>query len=233
VKRFFLITAFFLSGVISLNAQLLDTLQYLFRQKYSVDLRLESRNSFIANELTSIQGIRMGITFQRKLRLGGGVSWLKTDGYSWLRTNVTKDVYEEGPDGEPELVKKYLKFIYACYYLDFVFYKTTHWQLSVPIQVGTGSLWFQKEKAYNMRNKEPKQFLFLYEPGITLQYKVFKWLGGGADATYRFALHDRKKTGMQLSNLSFTLKALFYFDYLFYELFPNSELTRRYGPAYW
>jgi hypothetical protein len=48
VKRFFLITAFFLSGVISLNAQLLDTLQYLFRQKYSVDLRLESRNSFIA-----------------------------------------------------------------------------------------------------------------------------------------------------------------------------------------
>lgn len=215
------------------RAQLLDTLRNLIQHKYSVDVRLESRNSFINHELTSITGVRLGITFRRKLRLGGGISWLKTDGYSWLKTNVSRDFYVADAEGGTQVVKKYLKFVYACYYLDFVFYKTRHWQLSVPIQAGTGALWFQENKDYKFRTGEKKYFLFLYEPGITLQYKVFKWLGGGADATYRFALQNRKKTEMQLSNLSFTLKALFYFDYLFYELFPKHEITKRFGPAYW
>jgi hypothetical protein len=175
----------------------------------------------------------MGLTFKRKLRIGAGISWLKTDGYWWLTTNVTKDFSIQRPNGETQIVKKYLKFMYASYYIDFVFYKTQHWQLSVPIQVGTGFLWFQNKKAYSFGNKETKYLLFLYEPGITLQYKVFKWMGAGADVAYRFALQDRKKTGVQLSNLSLTFKALFWFDYLFYELFPKHELTKEFGPAYW
>jgi len=215
------------------RTQLLDTLRDFLKHKYSVDVRLESRASIIGNELTSISGVRIGLTFKRKLRLGGGISWLKTNGYSWLKTNVTKDFYVQGPDGKTEIQKKYLKFVYACYYIDFVFYKTQHWQLSVPLQLGTGYLWFQETKKYSFGNKEPKYILLIYEPGITLQYKAFKWLGAGADATYRFCLQDKKKTGEHLSNLSFTLKALFYFDYLFYELFPKSAVTKKYGPAYW
>ena len=201
------------------KAQLLDTIRDFLKHKYSIDVRLESRASFINNELTSVSGVRMGLTFKRKLRLGAGLSWLKTDGYSWLKTNVTKDFEVLGSDGKLEIQKKYLKFVYACYYIDFVFHKTQHWQLSVPIQLGTGYLWFQENKKYSFGNSEQKYLLLIYEPGITLQYKAFKWLGAGADATYRFSLQDRKKTGVHLSNLSFTLKALFYFDYLFYELF--------------
>lgn len=222
-----------LFGSLSSKAQLLDTLRDFLKHKYSIAVRLESRNSIIANELTSISGVRIGLTFKRKLRLGAGFSWLKTDGHSWLKTNVTKDFYVQGTDGKTETVKKYLKFVYTCYYLDFVFYKTQHWQLSVPIQIGTGFLWFQEKKKYAFRNNEKKYLLFLYEPGITLQYKAFKWLGVGADVTYRFALQNRKETGVQLSNLSLTFKALFYFDYLFYELFPKNEITKLYGPAYW
>lgn len=228
-----LVILVFLLTVASVNAQLLDTLRTLIKSKYSIDVRLESRNSFINHELTSISGVRMGLTFKRKLRLGAGLSWLKTDGYSWLKTNVTKDVYIQKADGTTEVQTKYLKFVYACYYLDFVFHKTRHWQLSVPIQVGTGYLWFQDNKKYAFGTKDPKYFLFLYEPGITLQYKVFKWLGAGSDVTYRFSLQDRKKTEVQLSNLSLSFKALFWFDYLFYELFPKHELTKEFGPAYW
>lgn len=215
------------------RAQLLDTLRDFLNSKYSVDVRLESRNSIISNELTSIRGVRIGLTFKRKLRIGTGLSWLKTDGHSWLKTNVTKDFSVLNEDGTTSVIKKYLKFVYVCHYLDFVFYKTQHWQLSVPIQLGTGYVWFQENKIYSFGNKETKYFLAFYEPGITLQYKVFKWLGAGADVTYRFALQDRKKTGVQLSNLSLTFKALFYFDQLFYVLFPKHELTKKYGPAYW
>jgi len=232
VRKVLFIVVLFFCAMVS-RAQLLDTLRDFLKHKYSIDVRLESRASFIDNELTSISGIRAGLTFKRKLRIGGGISWLKTDGYSWLKTNVTKDFYVQDEDGKTEVVKKYLKFIYLCYYLDFVFYKTQHWQLSVPIQIGTGYLWFQDTKNYSFGNKQPRYLLFLYEPGITLQYKVFKWLGAGADISYRFALQDRKKTGEHLSNLSLTFKALFSFNYLYYELFPKSKLSKKYGPAYW
>jgi hypothetical protein len=210
----------------------LDTLRYFLKHKYSIDVRLESRNSFIDHELTSISGVRVGLSFKRKLRLGGGISWLKTDGYSWLKTNITKDFYVTS-NGKTEIVSKYLKFVYACHYLDFVFYKTKHWQLSLPIQVGTGFLWFQQNKSYSLVNGEPKYLLFLYEPGITLQYKFFKWFGCGADIAYRFAIQDRNKTGEQLSSPSLTFKALFWFDQLFYEIFPDNVLTKKFGPAYW
>ena len=219
--------------VVSGKAQLLDTLRDFLKHKYSVDVRLESRATFIDNELTCISGVRAGLTFKRKLRIGTGVSWLKTDGYSWFKTNVTRDFIRTSDNGTTQTVKKYLKFVYICSYLDYVFYKTQHWQLSVPIQVGTGFLWFQETKNYSFANNEKKRLLFLYEPGITLQYKIFKWLGAGSDVTYRFALQNRKETGVQISNLSLTFKALFWFDYLFYEVFPKNKITKKYGPAYW
>ena len=224
---------FLLLGSVFGKAQLLDTLRDFLKTKYSVDVRLESRASFIGNELTSISGVRAGLTFKRKLRIGGGLSWLKTNGYNWLKTNVKKDFYNVNDFGKTDTISKYLKFVYLCHYIDFVFYKTKHWQLSVPIQIGTGLLWFQEKKNYSFGNKESKYLLFLYEPGITIQYKAFKWLGVGADVAYRFAVQNRKKTGEQLSSPSLTFKALFWFDYLFYELFPKHEITKRFGPAVW
>ena len=96
----------FLFCTVTVKSQLLDTLRDFLRHKYSVDVRLESRASIIGNELTSISGIRMGLTFKRKLRIGVGLSWLKTDGYGWLKTNVTKEFYVEGSDGKTEVVQK-------------------------------------------------------------------------------------------------------------------------------
>lgn len=224
---------FFLTLSLFGRAQLLDTLQDLFKHKYSIDARLESRNSFIDNQLVSVSGVRLGLAFQRKLKIGGGISWLKTQGSGWLKSNIKKDFYSTNPFGKTDTISKYLKLAYFCLYADFVFYKTKRWQLSVPVQVGLGSLWFQEEKSYVFRKRDEKYFLFLYEPGITVQYKVFKWAGLGTDVAYRFAMQDSKQTGKRLSSPSLTFKLLFWFDQLFYEVFPESEITKRFGPGYW
>ena len=224
---------FLLTISVCLKAQLLDTLQDLFRHKYSIDARLESRNSFIDNQLTSVSGVRLGLAFQRKLKIGGGISWLKTEGSGWLKNNIRKDFYYTNAAGKTDTISKYLKLAYFCLYADFVFYKTKHWQLSVPIQIGLGSLWFQTQKTYTFRKSDQKHFLFLYEPGITVQYKIFKWAGLGTDVAYRFAMQNSKLTGKRLSSPSLTFKVLFWFDQLFYELFPKSEVTKRFGPSYW
>ena len=207
------------------KAQFIDSLNYAFKHKYSIDARLESRTSFINHQFTSVTGVRLGVAFQRKLRIGGGISWLKT--------HVSNNFYSTNALGKTDTLTKFLKFVYFCYYIDFVFYKTKRWQLSVPIQLGTGSSWYQQTKSYSFGNNEEKHFLFLYEPGITVQFKLFKWLGGGADFAYRFAFQNSKKSNVHLNSPSLSFKALFWIDQLFYELFPKSELTKKYGPAYW
>ena len=85
------------------ETQLVDSLRTLFKKKYSIDTRLESRNSFIDHELTSVNGVRLGLAFQRKLKLGFGVSWLKTP--------VSKRFYPQNEFGKIDTVKKYLKFM--------------------------------------------------------------------------------------------------------------------------
>jgi len=180
-----------------------------------------------------VSGIRLGLAFQRKLKIGAGISWLKTQGNGWLQTDIKRDFYSTNAFGKTDTITKYLKLAYVCFYADFVFYKIKHWQLSVPIQLGCGSLWFQEGKNYSFKKTDRKSFLFLYEPGITIQYKLFRWVGLGADVAYRFAMQNSNKTGERLSSPSLTFKALFWFDQLFYEIFPESKLTKKYGPAYW
>src|SRR5687767_4963433 len=113
----------------------MDSLSDVFKHKYSVDARFESRYSFIDHQVINVTGLRLGVAFQRKLRIGGGISWLRSE----VTNNLNSTKASDGND----TLAKYLKFVYLCYYMDFVFYKNKRWQLSVPIQLGTGVSWFQ------------------------------------------------------------------------------------------
>jgi hypothetical protein len=206
------------------NAQLMDSIPTLLRHKYSVDARLESRYSFINHAPISVSGVRLGLAFERKLRIGGGLSWLNSD--------IMVDLPKQAGDQNVLQRNRYMKFVYVSYYVDFVFHKTKRWQLSVPIQAGTGLSWYQDYKPYRLRGNNTKYLLLLYEPGITAQFKVFKWAGLGADVAYRFTLKNNK-VAESLNSPTYSFKILFWFDQLYYELFPESELAKKYGPAYW
>ena len=215
----------FLAICVSGKAQFLDSLNVVFRSKSIIDARLESRYSFIRNNIISVTGVRLGVAYKRKLRIGGGLSWLETNReYSFYQKNALGDLYEE---------KKYLKFAYICYYIDFVYYRTKRWQLSVPIQAGTGLTWFQKERGYSLRNTDRKHFLLLYEPGITAQFKLLRYVGLGGDVAFRFIMNRHKKIGEQLNSPTFSIKLLFWPDQLFYVCLPNHKITKRFGPAEW
>ena len=134
------------------KAQFMDTLHDVINRKSSIDARIESRNSFINNRIISITGVRLGIAFQRKLRIGGGISWLKSD--------FKRNFYSLNENGKTDTVVKHLKLAYIDYYIDFVFYKTKRWQLSVPIQAGTGFAWWQQKKTFSLFGPEKKYFLF-------------------------------------------------------------------------
>jgi hypothetical protein len=216
----FVLFLFYFKG----EAQLLDTFRVLLKNKSSLDLRLESRYSFINNDLAVISGIRIGASFKRKLRLGGGISWLKSDilhsNYTISETNVVT------------YTPNYLKLAYLAFYADFVFYKTKRWQVSIPIQTGVGYSWYQSDYTYAFSSGK-KYLFFLYEPGVSTHFKIFKWCGLGLDVGYRFALKNNHYIDERFSSPTYAFKVLFWADQLYYELFPDSKLARKKGPAAW
>ena len=213
-----------LSACFAVKAQFLDTFKVFLRSKPSIDARLESRYSFLNNNATKVSGVRLGLSFRRKLRIGIGYSWLSTD---VVDKKLITDAY-----GKIRYADNYLKFGYLCYYADFVFHKTKRWQLSVPIQVGTGMYWSQYHNGFQTV-KSKKRLLLFYEPGITVQFKITKWLGIGLDVCARLALRNTNYVGEKLNSFILAPKLLIWFDQIFYMSAPKSKLTKKFGPAYW
>ena len=220
-KIILILCAFIFSNA---SAQYRDTLHEIFKRKSGLDARLESRFSFINNEVIGVTGFRLGVAFQRKLRVGGGLSWLRTD--------YKKTFYYASDTGTIGKLNKHLKFAYVCFYVDFVFYKEKRWQLSVPIQVGGGLAWYQEKFSYNFYGPDKKYVLILYEPGITAQFKVFKWFGLGSDIAYRFSPYN-KHIGLHLNSPTYSFKIHIWLDQLYYSIFPESKLSKKRGPAAW
>lgn len=214
----FLIISFTTKG------QFLDTFKVFLKSRPSIDARLESRYSFLNNSPTKVSGVRLGLSFRRKLRVGIGYSWLDTDVKD---AKLITDAF-----GNLRYTNEYLKFGYVCYYADFVFHKTKRWQLSVPIQVGTGMYWTQYNDGLKTIKSKQRLLLF-YEPGITVQFKATRWCGLGLDVCARLALRNTKYVGEKLNSFVLAPKLLIWFDQIFYMTFPKSKITQKYGPAYW
>lgn len=202
----------------------MDTFKVFLRSKPSIDARLESRYSFLNNTATKVSGVRLGLSFRRKLRVGIG--------YSWLDAEVKDKKFITDINGNARYTDNYFKFGYICYYADFVFHKTKRWQLSIPIQVGTGMYWTQYSNGSQII-KSKKRLLLFYEPGITIQFKITKWLGLGLDVCGRLALRNTQYVGNKLNSFVLAPKLLIWFDQIFYIVAPKSKLTKKYGPAYW
>ncbi|MES2566624.1 MAG: hypothetical protein V4565_07145 [Bacteroidota bacterium] len=206
------------------EGQFLDTFKVLLHSRPSIDARLESRYSFLNHNATKVTGVRLGLSFRRKLRVGLG--------YSWLDTDVSDKILITDAYGRIRYTDSYLKFGYLCYYADFVFHKTKRWQLSVPIQVGTGMYWSQYNNGLQTI-KSKKRLLLFYEPGITVQFKITRWCGLGLDVCARLALRNTNYVGEKLNSFVLAPKLLIWFDQIFYMALPKSKLTKKFGPAYW
>jgi hypothetical protein len=128
--------------------------------------------------------------------------------------------------GKPYIIEKGLKFYYASAAIEYVFYKSKHWEVGMPLQIGFGESYYQHtkngEKIITNRNLN-----FIYEPAISVEYRVFKWVGVGADFGYRFMLANTKILNQQLNSPIITIDLMIYYREIFKSLFPKSKLAKK------
>lgn len=209
----------------SLHAQYRDTLHQAFTSSKTFDGRYESKNSFSDGNRIEVVSFKLGVTFGKKVSIGGG--------YAFLNTSLSKRTLLPDIDGSVVYQDNRLNFRYLCYYLDFVFYKSKRWQLSSQVEMGAGLSKFEFTSDGRI-NKRPGKFICLYNPAINIKFKITKWIGIGSTIGYRFMLINDKTIGKKLNSPLYSAGVLIWWDELALALFPKNERVKKwFGESEW
>jgi hypothetical protein len=199
----------------------LDTIKYCLKQKPRPFAKLDSRNSFINNSIVNVFGTIAGINFGKRLSFGIGYNQL----YSPPK-NFNQDVEYFNSLGKPYFVSTGIRFFYISAAIDYAFYQTKHWEISMPLQIGVGQTYFQ-QTVNGIRSKVDKHVNFIYEPTISVDYKIVKWVGVGIDFGYRFLITNDAKLNREFNSPIVTIGIAIYCSEIFKSVFPNSKLAKR------
>ena len=99
---------------------------------------------------------------------------------------------------------------YISPYYEYSFYRNGPWEISIPVQLGIGSLRYR----YASGEKSKASPIFLYEPAMLVQYKLLKWLGVGAGSGYRLLLLGNNTSDDNFNSPIYIFKAKVFFGQL-------------------
>lgn len=155
-----------LSSGQTVHAQLMDSISGAFKYKPKPLIKLEARNAFVTNSFVKVKAFKVGLNFHRKVKLGIGYSWMKTN-YDVIKNADTVN----------------LKFNYGLAFFEYAFYQSKHWNLEIPIQLGFGKM------TYNIdENIVSSAWVPVWEPTMTMEYIFMKYFGIGGGLGYRLVL---------------------------------------------
>jgi hypothetical protein len=205
IKRFKIILFFLLFTTIT-HAQIFDSIKVSLGKKPSIRGGLYSRYTFIDGFQKPISGIKLGLSYNNTIRFYFGGSYLKYPYYATIPIVSGSSVIE---------VPSEIRFWYLFGLTEFVFYKSHKWEFTVPLQLGSGAVnvsYFDHTIKYHQKPRG----LFLYEPAISFNYKIFYWIGVGTDVGYRFmGVNNRKDIGIKFNSPVYTFKIIIFWGALY------------------
>lgn len=199
---------FFVTGVLCLvfvgniRAQFLDSLVASFKHSPRIDIRQDSRNSFLIKNFVSISGIKVGLNFNRRVKFGIGYDWVAPSIFKWH---------------SPTQQALVLKMRYYSPYFEYQYYKSKHWEYSIPLQLGTGLFFYKNYLKDGTPYKTQKYYFLTYEPHLIVTYKFLKYFGLGFGLGYRLVLIG-PGLGKEMNSPMYVIKTKIYFEDIYRDL---------------
>ncbi|HXC06018.1 MAG TPA: hypothetical protein VNZ86_14775, partial [Bacteroidia bacterium] len=176
------------------------------------------RNSFVENSRADIWGIKLGLSFHRRVRIGAG--------YNYMSSDLTKPLSYTDASGASRLILEHLKMRYASVYFEYVYFRNKHWEFSIPLQLGAGT----SKYAYTIGSQSfehDRQFILVYEPMVQTKYYIFPWLGAEVDVGIRLMAKGNSEIGLNLNSPMYAFGLFIAWDELYKSLFPHTALARK------
>lgn len=192
------------------QGQIVSQLKQQFNEKPKFSVRFDTRNSFIANKAAKIRGVKFGLDYGKDVTVGMSFNWLDA------KFDSQKDVLV-GMD----TVHAKLDFAYLGAYFEYTFYRTKKWEISIPVQIGFGSTYFGYKNEQDKAKKMYQKPILVYEPAMTAEYKIWRYLGVGAGVGYRLMLINNKDIDGNFNSPIYVLKLKVYLGQVYRDVFKK------------
>ena len=199
------------------NAQLFDSIKSDLKKKPVFHYKFDSRSAFIDNRNANVWGIKFGIGYNRRIRFGVGYNYLKSR--LPAKVNLISTV-----TGEP--IKTILRMRYVSFYVEYVYYRKNKWELSVPVQLGVGSTKYVAFSDLESNYQSPCYLVLLYEPCLSVNYRVLPYIAVGTEMGLRLALYKNNQFKEQLTAPIYVFKVLFYWSDMINHFWPNNSIPK-------
>jgi hypothetical protein len=208
------------------HAQMVDSLRLYFKKSPMVTGGWGAVQSFVYGFKAPVGYATLGVSFGGRVRLGMGYCKLKVPDYkSDLSTGQEpfyKNLVIPGPD---VLAPSRLRYSYFMVYGEYVFYKNKRWTFSVPLRFGFGHTQYHYQ--YNeLSGVTDRHFMFVYNPSISFDYTIFRWLGFNTEFGYKFTLSGHRSIRQNFNSPVYNLGFFLYYSEIYKMLFPNTKLAK-------
>jgi hypothetical protein len=211
MKKCFIILIICFTGFFC-KAQFMDSLQSALNQKAGFTFSFDSRNSFITNNTADIFGFTVGVTFGKKISIGGGINILNSNIYHVFSNGETKDTAK-------------LNFFFFSYYIQYIINLTKHWKLYItPINMGIGGSNYQYNDKAGLHTID-SYMVIVWEPGAELDYNFNKFFGLYTQVGYRLMLVNNPGIGETFNSPTYSYGILIYPLEIFAGIFPRTKLA--------
>lgn len=199
MQKFKLLFFFIVFAQATFAQQFEQELKEAIRQKPRLELRFDSRNSFISQSGVRVFGFKLGLQYQEKLSIGLGYNQL------WSSL-VNHNLLWEGKSISGEL-----KFNYWSPYVEYTFYQDQYWEMSIPVQLGIGAAYYENRTDIGPGDLY-KKTVFSYEPAITFQYRFMKYFAAGMGVGYRLMIVPNREIKERFTAPVYLFKFKIYFQ---------------------
>ncbi|MBC6698259.1 hypothetical protein [Hymenobacter sp. BT190] len=151
--------------------------------------QLDIRNSIINHQLVTIPGLKLGIEWRGRLRTGLGV-YLLSNGIP-SRQPV--------PAEFPVATSSELRLRYVAAYGEYVVLGNPRWEIATQLQLGVGKTYARYALPDGAVVRSPKKVIWLAEPSLTGQMRVYRWLALGTGVGWRQPVFVNRLTTRELN----------------------------------
>lgn len=162
----------------------LDTIKNAFTHQPKLLVKLDSKFSFVSNQLVSMRGIKAGANFNNKVKIGLGYSWMKKNFvFDTPTTLINNDRYD-------------LRYSYVSVFGDYNFHNKDNWSFLINTDFALVKIGYQDiiEKQFDYQS-----FGFVLEPSLIAEYRLYKYFILGSGLGYRFVFREEKNIQEQFS----------------------------------
>ncbi len=192
--------------------QLFRDINKHLEQKPKLSFSFDSRNTFIVGQNANIFGLRAGLDFNGRFRIGLGLQGL---------TTPIPRILIFPPDSvglPPDTAFTHIGMSYFTLYTEYAFHKSKRWEFGVPFYLGIGNASY-RAGGYEFY----KSTISLIETSLYGQFYIFSWLALHSGMGYRLMLKSNSAISGRFSGPVYTLGVKVYFGKMYRSVFPKKK----------